>query len=251
MLEKLAIILGVTPKALESFQGVLFESTGKNEVLAKVWDQNERIIKDTLTKINSEEANSGAHVRSVLQKSIFYQEKKFLEFLNKTQGQNEFEKAAYWAKRIAKVNKGLFLKKDLIPQIFRQSEPKGLLAYLGYNSSKELLEKEDAVEAFSALRFVESNQWMHQTFEKVYSNLKVEDFEEREIEIKVLSPRWYDVSKKFVEKKHHNVSHLKEFGVIFLNPIKMDIPGKFLRDFALLLHYFHEIEFYAKLFIAG
>ena len=28
----------------------------------------------------------------------------------------------------------------------------------------------------------------------------------------------------------------------------MDIPGKFLRDFALLLHYFHEIEFYSKLF---
>ena len=28
----------------------------------------------------------------------------------------------------------------------------------------------------------------------------------------------------------------------------MDVPGKFLRDFALLLHYFHEIEFYSKLF---
>lgn len=30
--------------------------------------------------------------------------------------------------------------------------------------------------------------------------------------------------------------------------MKEEIPGKFLRDFALLLHYFHEIEFYSKLF---
>jgi hypothetical protein len=33
-----------------------------------------------------------------------------------------------------------------------------------------------------------------------------------------------------------------------LNPIKERIPGKFLRDFALIFHYFHEIEFYSKLF---
>jgi len=44
------------------------------------------------------------------------------------------------------------------------------------------------------------------------------------------------------------VSHLKEFGVIFLNPISENIAGKFMRDFALLLHYLHEIDFYAKLF---
>ena len=28
----------------------------------------------------------------------------------------------------------------------------------------------------------------------------------------------------------------------------MNVPGKFIRDFALILHYFHEIEFYSKLF---
>lgn len=64
----------------------------------------------------------------------------------------------------------------------------------------------------------------------------------------MLGPEWREVAEKFVAKKHHNVSHLKEFGVIFLNPIKKDVPGKFLRDFALLFHYFHEIEFYSKLF---
>ncbi|MBI2577740.1 MAG: hypothetical protein HYV77_02755, partial [Candidatus Wildermuthbacteria bacterium] len=38
------------------------------------------------------------------------------------------------------------------------------------------------------------------------------------------------------------------FGIIFLNPIAQTEPGKFLRDFALLLHYFHEVAFYSKLF---
>jgi len=89
---------------------------------------------------------------------------------------------------------------------------------------------------------------MHQTFEEVYSHFTPDDFEEREVEVRVLGPEWHDISEKFVAKKHHNLSHLKEFGVIFLNPINEDIPGKFLRDFALFLHYFHEISFYSKLF---
>jgi len=89
---------------------------------------------------------------------------------------------------------------------------------------------------------------MHETFDVAYGNFTAKDFEERDIEIRVLGPEWKTVSEQFVAKKHHNVSHLKEFGVIFLNPIRENIPGKFLRDFALLLHYFHEIEFYSKLF---
>lgn len=104
------------------------------------------------------------------------------------------------------------------------------------------------MESFSALRFVESDEWMHKTFEEAYGNFTANDFEERDIEVTVLGPEWHEIAKKFVAKKHHNVSHLKEFGVIFINPIKEDVPGKLLRDFALLLHYIHEIEFYSKLF---
>jgi hypothetical protein len=114
---------------------------------------------------------------------------------------------------------------------------------------KEVLARYDVFEIWSALRFVESNEWMHQTFEKIYSNLSLNDFEKRDIQIKVLGEEWADLAQKFVAKKHHNVSHLKEFGVIFLNPITENIPGKFLRDFALLLHYFHEINFYSNMFL--
>ncbi len=114
---------------------------------------------------------------------------------------------------------------------------------------EEVLARYDVFEIWSALRFIETDEWMHETFDKIYQNIKLEDFEERNIQIKVLGEEWRDIAEKFVLKKHHNVSHLKEFGVIFLNPITENVPGKFLRDFALLLHYSHEINFYSKMFL--
>ena len=89
---------------------------------------------------------------------------------------------------------------------------------------------------------------MHEFFEKAYGNLTADDFEEREVMLKILEPQWLDVAEKFLEKKYHNVSHLKEFGVIFVIPLKIDMPGETLRLFTLILHYLNEVPFYSKLF---
>ena len=59
--------------------------------------------------------------------------------------------------------------------------------------------------------------------------------------LKILEPQWLDVAEKFLEKKYHNVSHLKEFGVIFVIPLKIDMPGETLRLFTLILHYLNEV----------
>ncbi len=246
--EKIAKILGVVPKTIINFEKSLEATTGKKGIIEKIAQENETIIAETLAKINSGPEGTAEHVRGSLEKTIFYNEKQFLEFLRSVEGETEFNKAAKLSRQLAQVGPGFFLKKDLIKEILKKRPPQNLLNYLGYNSVDQLLEDSDLTEAFSALRFVESDEWMHQTFEEAYNNFTADSFEERAIEIRVLGERWHDIAKKFVEKKHHNVSHLKEFGVIFLNPIKMDIPGKFLRDFALLLHYFHEISFYSKLF---
>lgn len=247
--EKISKILGVTPKTILDFEKNASAATGKSGIIEKVFQENDSVLKETLNKIHTSHDIYASHIRGDLQKIIFYHEKLFLNFLQKiTAVSGEFEKAAWLAKSLTKARRGFFLKKELIGEIFRKCPPENLIDYLGYSSVDQLLSENDLTEAFSALRFIESDEWMHATFEKVYSGFASGDFEERDIEIKVLSPKWRDIAKKFVEKKHHNVSHLKEFGVIFLNPIKMDIPGKFLRDFALLLHYFHEIEFYSKLF---
>ncbi|MEK7630328.1 MAG: hypothetical protein AAB432_03035 [Patescibacteria group bacterium] len=246
-LNSLAKILRVDETFLEKLDREMAKRCGKTGVLEKIAAANIEIINQALNLLNS--ANRSAdHVRSILRQTILNHEKHLMTFVDKMPGKTEFDKAAKLVKKIAKIDKGFFLKKKLAQQILEKSKPAELFKYLKVKTLAEALKTHDVTELFSALRFTESEEWMHKTFETAYSNFGANDFEEREIEIKVLGPEWKNVSEKFVAKKHHNVSHLKEFGVIFLNPISENIPGKFLRDFALLLHYFHEIEFYSKLF---
>ena len=246
-IETLAKILGVNVPLLDRLERVMNERTKKKQVLERLVRKDENMMNFVLAALKAGE-RSAERVTGILRQVIFAQEKSFFDFLQIIQGQNEFEKAATLSRKIARVGKGFFLKKKFAEAILLARPPHNLLSYLGYKTVGAMLKKHDVTEAFSALRFIESDEWMHATFEAAYSKFTAADFEEREIEIKVLGSEWHEVAKKFVEKKHHNVSHLKEFGVIFLNPIKEDVPGKFLRDFALLLHYFHEIEFYSKLF---
>lgn len=243
----LARILGVDIRMLEELNNKMSKSIGRSGVLEKLCRENQRTINFVLKKFDSQET-SAAHVKGVLRKIIYTHEGELLKFLEIIEGKNQFEKAVALARKIANVPKGFFLKKDCAVEILKKRKPENLLRYLNVSTVEEAISKYDISELFGALRFVESDEWMHQTFEEAYSHFTPADFEEREIEVNVLGPEWREVSKKFVAKKHHNVSHLKEFGVIFLNPISEDIPGKFLRDFALFLHYFHEISFYSKLF---
>ncbi|OGY96208.1 MAG: hypothetical protein A2122_01665 [Candidatus Liptonbacteria bacterium GWB1_49_6] len=257
--EYLGKILGVSPQTLESLDRAMAKRTGREGILARVAEENEERIAATF-KILDLENRSAETIREAMKNAVLIHERQLLDFLDAAdsssqilQGEtwedkSEFDRAAILAKKIAKSEKGFFLKRSFAEEIFKKRTPENLLRYLGYGDVPELLAKHDVLEAFSALRFVESDQWMHETFDAAYGGFTADDFEERDIEIKVLGPEWHEIAQKFVAKKHHNVSHLKEFGVIFINPIKEDVAGKFLRDFALLLHYFHEIEFYSKLF---
>ena len=240
-------ILGVKASELERLETGMADLTSRRNVFGKLKAENEENIKTTLKNLKVKKP-SLEEIRSGLREAIFRHEKELLEVLRKMPGQNDFERAVALAPKIAKVGKGFFLKKSYAVEILTKRPPLNLLNFLGYRSVSEMLKYHDVTEAFSALRFMESDDWMHETFEEAYSRFTTDDFEERAIELRVLGPEWHEVALKFVAKKHHNVSHLKEFGVIFLNPVKEDMPGKFLRDFALLLHYLYEVEFYAKLF---
>ena len=246
--EYLSKILEVSPEFLAEIDREMANVTGKKNILDKVAEENEALINKTLGLLNTGERKS-EHVRMILREVSFLHEKFFLEFLEIIEGKTRFEKAANIARKIAHVTRGIFLKKKLAEEFLLKREAPNLLNYLKCKNMEEVLARYDVFEVWSALRFVETNEWMHQTFDEIYKNLKPEDFEEREIQIKVLNEEWREIAEKFVEKKHHNVSHLKEFGIIFLNPIAENIPGKFLRDFALILHYSHEINFYSKMFL--
>ncbi|OGZ00011.1 MAG: hypothetical protein A2945_00655 [Candidatus Liptonbacteria bacterium RIFCSPLOWO2_01_FULL_52_25] len=248
-MQRLAKILDVSEELLKELDIAMVRLVGRRGVLDKVSADNEASIERVLRSLGLPMNVEPEKVRAALRKTAREHEVQLLSYLKSVPGSTEFDKAAHLARAIAKTGRGFFLKKSYGEDILRKCVPHNLLAFLKYESADELLAHHDVTEIFSALRFLESDEWMHQTFEKAYSGFTKHDFEERDIEIKVLGPEWRAVAEKFVAKKHHNVSHLKEFGVIFLNPIKEDMPGKFVRDFALLLHYFHEIEFYSKLFI--
>ena len=187
-----------------------------------------------------------------LHQKIFKQVEKDEQILYKYIGISpdnfDFAKIVEAAKNMVGDQEGFFLKKDYARKILEQCPPQDTMEQLGYSSVNDMLEKEDIMDVFSALRFTETKEWMHNTFDKAYSSFTANDFEKRNIDIRVLGDQWKEVAEKFVAKKHHNVSHLKEFGVIFVNPISESDPGKFIRDFALLPHYTHEIIFYSKLF---
>jgi hypothetical protein len=246
-LKYLGDILEVSPVFLGELDDVMAEKTGKRGVLQKIAEENKNCIDKSLSSFEVN-GKSAPEIRDILKGLIFEHEKQLIKFINELDGKDEFEKATNFAKKAVRVKKGFFLKKDLAERILKESRPENLIRYMDVSSIDDLLPRYDVTEIFSSLRFLESDKWMHETFEKIYSRFTVNDFEEREIELRVLGPVWKDVAEKFVAKKHHNVSHLKEFGVIFLDPIRMNVPGKLLRDTALLLHYFHEIDFYSKLF---
>jgi len=247
-LKYIAGILDVTPEFLAKVEDDMRARGFKNGAFEKVASKNREIVDKKLMELGLSKETGAEEISLAFRNVVRTNEQQLLKYLRTVPGNTEFEKAITLAKRIASVGSGFFLKKSYGEEILRKSRPERLLEFFKYKDVDELLKHHDVTEVFSVLRFIESDQWMHETFEKAYSDFNAFDFEEREIEVKVLGPEWHDVAIKFVAKKHHNVSHLKEFGVIFLNPIKENVPGKFLRDFALFMHYFHEIQFYSKLF---
>lgn len=120
---------------------------------------------------------------------------------------------------------------------------------LGYDDVNEMLNKENLYEIFGALRFAEEGSWLRE-FNKNYDELTADDFTERQIEIVIMpSDRWADISEPFIKKKKHNITHLKELGVILMLPVKDDhMPGMSLWSGSLLFHYINEIRLYSAFF---
>lgn len=243
----LAKILRVEESMLRDLDKAMTAKFGRSGAVENLSERNEEVVARTLSKLGTTILDA-ANARLALMTELRNQEEQLLAYLGGPGAFSNFSDIASLASRVAKVDGGFFLKKEYAAEILRKRPPEKVMKYLNYRDIEEMLAKEDITEVFSSLRFLESDEWMHKTFKEAYLGFTPSDFEERRIELKVLSHQWREVARKFVAKKHHNVSHLKEFGVIFINPISEDVTGKFLRDFALLLHYFHEIEFYSKLF---
>jgi len=249
-LQKIAKILRVDHHILDRFRGDMEKTTGKSGVFSKIIRENYFIISDRLDKLGLGRNVSALEVYDALIGKVESDDFRIFEALGSPNLTipEEMQRVVDLAAKISNRYLGFFLKKDVAVQLLKKEPPKRILLALGYRNVEEMLKKEDLLEVFSALRFLEDPEWLNKVFFRQYENLKPSDFEKREMVARVLDSKWLRASEGFIKKKHHNVSHLKELGVIFVLPVSLGISGETLRLLSLLSHYFNEIHFYSELF---
>jgi hypothetical protein len=252
---KLAKILRTQPEALLDLEKKMEKLTGKSGVMEKVVEENEALVGRTLRELGLSGKNLNAKdVHNALIGYIKNIDGRLYDFLAKpdlSKMSGKCGKLCDIALSLSKgtaIPTGFFIKKEKAVEMLEKFPPQSMLDFFGCKTAAELVEKKGLSSVFSALRFTQNTEWMHKFFDEAYNDLTADDFEEREVELKVLEPEWLDAAGKFLEKKYHNLSHLKELGVIFIIPIQIDTPGETLRMFTLLLHYLNEVPFYSGLF---
>lgn len=249
-IQKVAKLLRTKEKVLFNLEKNMRRLTKKKDVLAEIAADNEKCINDRLKKINLKRGTDTCQVYQALIEKTKKDDEALSSYLQNpdfTRTQ-DCQLLLDKAKEISQPKPGFFLKKGKAEELLRANPPQQILQALNYYTVANMLSHEDIWQVFCALRFVEDRQWLNEVFFKPYQNLKASDFEEREIKVMVLSEKWLTIGEKFVGKKLHHLSHLKELGIIFIIPFKSNYTGATLEVFTLILHYLYEIGFYVEIF---
>ncbi|HWA64465.1 MAG TPA: hypothetical protein VG866_01220 [Candidatus Paceibacterota bacterium] len=249
--QKLGRILGTTGNKIVGVDAQMKEISGKEGVVEETGQAADAAVNQVLADLGLTRESSAESVYDALAAKLLAIDQKLFSFLGKpdlSKMSDDSGKLAQLALQTFTPPKGFFIKKEKVAALLEKMPPQSLLDHFGYGSVSELLAKEGFASVVAALRFTQTTQWMHQFFDVAYNDLTAADFEDREVEIKVLHTKWLDIAQKFIGKKFHNVSHLKEYGIIFISPEDISTPGETLRTFLLLMHYLHEVPFYSNLF---
>lgn len=182
--------------------------------------------------------------------------KKHDAFLAKKMGVDDPEDVQAVVKRLARFARTMdtpkkvwVLKHSVAKKMLKKSPPKKIMKHLGYRSIDSMIKREKVPELFAALRFAEDGAWLNKFLES-YKKLSPKDFEVRDIEVVTLDKKkWGGLTEAFVHKKRHNLTHLKELGVIVILPMPMArMKGIVITVLPLLLHYFNEVRLYSSYF---
>ncbi|MDD3887895.1 MAG: hypothetical protein PHN19_03920 [Patescibacteria group bacterium] len=246
---KVARILRTDKVTILKTAELMEKKFNKTLVLDKIVSENNFRMKELMGILKLPKNSKAIEVHKAIISKLKKDDRKLFEILGEPncEKKDTCHKSLSLALEITDKKRGFFIKKDKAKEILLTNPPPNILSALGYKNAKELLEKEDWREVYAALRFVESRDWMNNVFSKAYLKLQSSDFEYRDIEIIVLNEKWLKVAEKFIQKKYHNLSHLKELGIVFIIPISSGVCGETLRMFSLILHYLNEIPFYSKL----
>lgn len=141
------------------------------------------------------------------------------------------------------------LKTSVAKRLLQAMPPKNVMKHLGYKSIDSMIKREPIYELFGSLRFAEDGKWLN-VFLAKYKSLSPSDFETRKIEIVTMDPKkWGGITGEFVKKKRHNLTHLKELGVILMLPMPLKkMQGISITVLPLLLHYMNEVRLYSAFF---
>jgi len=247
--EYIAKILRAKPETILEMEEKMALVTGKKGVLDEIVKENEHRINKTLQLLGCRDYRAD-RIRRALITSVQEDDRKLFKLFKRPSGTTTagLKILFDFALELADIDKLFVLKKEKAAEILKKNPPPNTIKTLKYKDVEELLKKEDLVELFCSLRFMESEEWMHKTFDENYKKLIPQDFEKRDVKLLALSGKWLKIAERFVTKKYHNVSHLKELGTIFVIPLKIETPGETLRVFSMILHYLHEVKFYSDLF---
>ncbi|MEK7546722.1 MAG: hypothetical protein AAB536_00870 [Patescibacteria group bacterium] len=248
-MENIAKILRTDKHRLINVEKRMSEITGKKNVLEKIEHENQEIISDRMQTLGVPRDANAKEIYDALISKIDSDDHRFFEVLNKPncRKQEDCQNIAETALKIAGGPKGFFIKLDKAKEFLIKEPPRETMDFLGYDSAEKMLATEDLFQVYSSLRFIEGNAWLNGYFFKQYKSLKPEDFEEREVKVLALDAKWGKAAEQFVVKKKHNISHLKELGVVFVIPAMLGISGEILRMVAMIMHYLHEIPFYSDI----
>lgn len=239
--EQIAHILGVGPQVCVDIEAYLSEKTGKKRVLENLYEENRKRMHEKFGELGVDAHDGYEVIASAL-----------LEKIRKDAQQVE---AVFSGRPLGKMlceyaytPTTFVLKEEAFARLILKNPPAQVMQVLGYSDAGTMLERENIYEIGAALRFVEGSTWLNEIFFKEYEALTPNDFEERAVQVIELGARWEEAVRTFVQKKYHNVSHLKELGVIFILPADMTYEGHRMRTVLLVLHYLNEVVFYGKLF---
>ncbi len=239
-------------ETIDNLEDKMEQATGKTGVIDKLEKDLASKIKDRLSRLGLSPKDPAEKIHKALIEKVGELNSKLFEITNKC-SLNHPESCKDFMS-IAEdlvddeVEKGFFIKPKKLKELFHKNPPPNIMDSLGYSDVDTMLQQENFWELAASLRFAEDMDWLNSVFFEPYKNLTKDDFEYRETKVKVLDPKWNDIASDFVEKKLHNVSHLKELGLIFVIPYSTEKKGETLQVFSLILHYFHEIKFYSDLF---
>jgi len=248
-IEHIAKILRVEPESLEKLDKLMVKKTGAKKVMEDIMERNHALIDLALKKLK---------IRTSTSEEIFFALINRLRRADRTLsdyfGRPNFVKPETFQSLVNKAldltgrKKGFYMKEEVAIKFLKKCPPPNLLQSGEYRNVDDLIKRENIFEIYANLRFLEDDHWMNEIFLKQYKTLKADDFEEREAKFIILNQKWLELARKFVEKKYHNLSHLKELGVVFILPMTDHADGENFRLFSLSLHYLYELSFYSKLF---